>query len=261
MAGIPEPKKKRFYHKSWFSEALGIPGALITAIPTITLFIRRVFIEDQTVSRADMWLVYVGMFGVVLLITQGLSKLAAARWKDQHEEDEDRFDGFLSALHLIHSIVRHKAGFSRSSVNRLRVTVQRIVPPEKAGTSPEELEQVLDYIGGKGGGKGRRFSIRSGITGKAAREGEVLIGSRNNDNHEAYIQELMSVWNYTEEDAKKLSSGRNSWMAVPIKYKGHEITGVVYLDSNEKEFFNGEIRELVVWACGGLAVFIDERYK
>jgi len=72
---------------------------------------------------------------------------------------------------------------------------------------------------------------------------------------------LISVWAYTEEDAKRLAIGRNSWMAVPIKYKGREITGIVYLDSNEKGFFTEEIAELAVWACGGLAVFIDERYK
>jgi len=261
MPGIPEPKRKRFYHKAWFSEALAIPGALITAIPTITLFIRRVFIADASVSISDLWLACIGMFGVLLLIVQGLSKVAQARWKDIREEDEEKFDGLNAALHIIHSLVRHKAAFGRKDADRLRVTIHRILPPKTKSASPEQFLQLLDYVGGGGGGKGRTFSIRSGITGKAAREGDVLIGSRNNDDHEAFIKELISVWAYTEEDAKRLAIGRNSWMAVPIKYKGREITGIVYLDSNEKGFFTEEIAELAVWACGGLAVFIDERYK
>jgi hypothetical protein len=157
-------------------------------------------------------------------------------------------------LELFHSLVRHNHNFSRRDYDKLRVTFHRVV--EKT----DKLEQVVNYVGGKNNGKGRQFDIRSGACGRAVRAKKVLSGSRTNVDYEAYIKELVSEWGFTETDARKLSFSRNSWLAVPIEHEG-EVTGVVYLDSKEKEFFPDAIKAQVVWACWGLAVFIDERYK
>lgn len=260
MPGIPETKKKRFYEKSWFLELLGIPSALIAGVPTLAVALPTLLHSSER-SRGEVALAWTGVAGVVLLIVIGVVKLIQGYAKDKIADDTQRLDGLHAALHVIHSVVRHNRGFSRNDRERLRVTIHRVVKAGEHGGSPDEIEQLLNYVGGKGGGAGRRFSVRSGITGQAVREGSVLAGSRNNNDHEAYIRELVADWGYTEEDAKRLAIGRNSWMAVPIKYKGSEVTGVVYLDSDEKKFFTDEIKTLIVGACGGLAVFIDERYS
>jgi hypothetical protein len=250
MAGIPEPRKKRFYHKNWFAELFGILGGCITASSSLVL----VFYSRQK-SGAEFVLPWIALGGSVFAIGNGIVKLIQAREKDTKESDEASFEGIQAAMHLIHSLVRHKCNFSRRDHDKLRVTFHKVL------RDGQQLEQLLDYVGGNSDGRGRRFNIRSGICGKAARENKVLSASRNNNDYSSYIEELVSVWGYTPEEARKLSITSNSWLAVPIKYKGTEVTGVVYLDSNEKDFFTDPIKEQVVWACGGLAVFIDERYR
>ena len=70
----------------------------------------------------------------------------------------------------------------------------------------------------------------------------------------------MSQWSYTEREAKGLSRGRYSFMAVPIR-SGQRVLGVVYFDSDERELFTGtEIVEVIVAACGGINRYVDWRY-
>ncbi|MFM9902980.1 MAG: hypothetical protein ACKVQJ_00245 [Pyrinomonadaceae bacterium] len=260
MTGIPEPKTKHFYHKSWFIELLSFLGALIAGLPAAAIAIGRIFYPQASTNANELALAWIGLAGVFLLIVTGVVKILQGSWKDTHEADEERYDGLRASVRLIHSLVRQYYGFDQKETEKLRVTIHRIVKP-KPRRSPEELEQVIDYVGGSGGGKGRKFSIRSGITGKAAREKDVFSASRTNADHESYIKELISLWGYTEDDARRLSATRNSWLAVPIKYSSGEVTGIVYLDSAEKDFFPDEVKKLVVWACDGVANFIDERYK
>lgn len=119
---------------------------------------------------------------------------------------------------------------------------------------------MFDYIGGSGG-KGRRFPIGFGIVGAVIRREEPLAFSRNSGDNEAYKKELIEKYGFTKKQADEVSIDRNSWMAVPIKYAGKEITGVLYLDAKDKDFFTDEVQREVVWACGGIAVFINERYR
>ena len=72
-------------------------------------------------------------------------------------------------------------------------------------------------MGGAGNAAGRRFSIRSGIIGKAARQ-EVRCRrqARARRSTRDSSRELVRDWAYTEHDARKLSPDRHAWMAVPI---------------------------------------------
>ncbi len=52
-----------------------------------------------------------------------------------------------------------------------------------------------------------------------------------------------------------------SWMAVPIFYKNNkEIDAVVYLDSSQQNFFDADVKSLVINFCGGIATYNTERY-
>jgi hypothetical protein len=135
-----------------------------------------------------------------------------------------------------------------------------VVVPEKPNQPVEELEQLVDYVGSSSKGAGRKFSIRSGIIGRAVREKSPYAASRQSDDYEEYIHELVRDWAYTEEDARKLRSDRKSWMAVPIFGLNHAVVGVVYLDSVEKDFFTKEVQQLTLNACAGIASYINERY-
>lgn len=260
MRGLPEPKKRRFYHSNKLLEGLNLPSAVAAGVPAIVLVIQRVFYPSAETSRSDVALAVIGSIGAVMVILIAVVKLAQGWDKDAEESELAKHHDLRAAMHLIHGFVRHQQGFHRRDKNKLRVTIHRVIRPKKKGESPEYIEQMVNYVGGQEDGAERRFSIRSGITGKAIREKVTLVASRNNDDIEAYIQEMISEWSFTEEDARKLTLTRNSFMAVPIKYKGEEVTGVVYLDSNDKDFFTPEVQNQVISACGGLATFLDERY-
>lgn len=237
---------------------------MLAAVPTGWILISYLFFPNETTTKSDIVLAVIGVVGAVFTIAIAVFKMVQTKDKEKSEDlIRENYDGLHSALQVIHSLLRHKKGFDRKATDRLRITLHRIIKPKDGDGGPEHFEQLFDYVGANGKeGKGRTFSIRSGITGKAAREKDVFVGSRNNVDYQAYIRELITDWGYTEADAKKVSSTRNSFMAVPIKYRGQEVTGVIYLDSSEKDFFDDDsVKTLIVWACAGLAVFIDERYN
>jgi hypothetical protein len=123
------------------------------------------------------------------------------------------------------------------------------------------LEQLVPYIGGDGGKIGRTFSARSGIIGKAVREKKGMVGKRLNENHAKYIDELVSSWSYTREDARGLTEDRRSWLAIPIFHTNRKVEAVVYLDSDEVDFFTDQIVTLVTNSCAGIASYCKERFK
>jgi hypothetical protein len=127
----------------------------------------------------------------------------------------------------------------------------------------EKFAQITEYIGDhpKSGRIGRRFPINAGIIGKAYREKDVFVGRRANDDYDAYVQELVRDWNYTEERAKKLNPGVKEWMGVPIHDANRDrVEAVLFLDATERHFFTEQRQEVVLAAVNGIAVFIGKRY-
>jgi hypothetical protein len=187
-------------------------------------------------------LAVLGTVGVLLfsVAKQGVG-LAAARKKDSSHELE-------GCLHTLHEVLEPGAC-------RLRLAIH--VPVK------EELEQVTEYIGDapKPGRVGRRFPANAGIIGKAYREQETFVARRVNDDYEAYVQELVTDWNYTRERATKLNPGTMSWMAVPFfDTDQNRVDAVLYLDASEREFFTPERQELILAAARGIGFFVGKRY-
>lgn len=186
-------------------------------------------------------LVIIGTLGVLsATFIQHLVGLAAARKKDSMHE----LEGCLHTLHAVLAPPEHC---------KLRLAVHRPVD--------DLLEQVTEYIGDrpKPGRIGRRFPANAGIIGKAFREKDVFIAHRVNDDYEAYVHELVTDWNYTEAQARRLNPASMEWMAVPLMESGH-VEAILYLDVNRRHFFTTERQELVLAATRGIAVFIGKRY-
>jgi len=197
-------------------------------------------------------------FGVLWLIGSSTWKILHARTQDQAAEQQSSHDGLLGALHVLHKSVAHACSINLAQGEDLRVTVHRVVPPLE---SAEQLEQIVPYVGGAGGGAGRIFSIRSGITGLAIRKGKPMAATRVSDKDAEYREELKVKWSYTDNDAKALSSDRRSFMAIPILGKD-AVQAVVYLDSNKADAFpeGTTIAGLIVAACSGLNEYCNARY-
>lgn len=260
MAGIPDLAKKPFYLRNWFSESLTAVGVLISSGSAVALAISIIRYPTDQTRPAETILSWFAVGGAVIAVGGAITKIIQALHKDERDKDEERMDGLYAALHIAHSMVRHSHNFPLKDHDRLRVTLHRIVPPTKTGQAATEYQQMFNYIGGSGG-QGRCFPIGTGIVGKAIREEEVLTFSRNNDDTQAYINELVKNYGFSRANAKNVTFDRNSWMAVPIKYDGKEVAGVLYLDAKDKDFFTDEVKEQVVRVSAGIAVFINERYK
>lgn len=249
MGHIPGRKQDRFYEKKLVVELVAVLPALVTAAVGAL-----VNLGDPSRRTLGWWLVGATAWLAIASIVKVLH--AAAQDRDRKRGEDHA--GLRGALHVLYASVHHAAGPQGGGA--LRVTIHRIVQPKKKGQGAERLEQLLPYFGGRGGGAERTFPIQSGIIGKAAREKVVVASTRRNANYPEFLDELVSEWAYTEEDARTVTADRHSWMAVPILTDGSAPVAVVYLDSSIPDFFSQGVWDVVVGCCGGITAHIAEVY-
>jgi len=255
LSQIPEARSAKFFERKWLVElAAAVPPVGLAGVTAAAALIDNRSDNDvlgYILSLIALWLVVVGVLRVV-----------NAHTEDRKQAKELDYDGLKGALHTIHSSVAEYLGFSdeEKRSGRLRITIHRVVPSSKSNHDPEETEQLLPYIGGSGKDPGRRFSVRSGIVGKAVRKGAPFREVRESDDYEEFVHELVSVWSYTDTEARNLTPDRQAWVAVPIFESSRNVTAVVFLDSNERTLFDGDVYELIINGCIGVARYIEERY-
>jgi hypothetical protein len=245
---IPGIQKRGLLHKKWVAESLSAGPPVVAA-------------GGGAVTAAaanNSALVGALSFGVVWLIGSSIWKVLHARAQDQSAEQNSSHDGLVGALHVLHMSVAHTCGIRLDQGEDLRVTIHRVMPPLDAA---ETIEQIVPYVGGGGGGAGRCFSVRSGITGMAIRQRKPVAAARVSNDEAAYREELKSDWGYTEKDSRALRADRRSFMALPIRGKD-DVQGVVYLDSNKPNAFaeGTTVASLIVAACSGLNEYCNARY-
>jgi hypothetical protein len=244
-------KPKRFWEHKAVVEALAVVPPIVAAGVTAILNLQ------DPAKRSVGW-VLIG--ASVWLAVASLVKVLSARSQDAAQKRGEEYEGLLAALHVLHGVVRSRAGLEDRRDGAFRATIHRVVPGKGGDGGAEEVEQLLPYLGGDGGPARRTFSVRSGITGKAVRERSIFTASRVSPDYETFLLEMVRDCSYTAKDARKLSPDRRSWMAVPISAAGGAVVAVVYLDSNELDFFGTEVRRAVLEACTGITTYINEVY-
>lgn len=250
MANIPGKKVPKFYEKKWIVELLSIVPPIIAA-----LYVANGASLNTSTAPYAPWL----WAGIGWLTVASLIKVVHAYQQDKEEKLKHDHDGLSAALHVLHGSLASHSKLSEKNDGTLRVTIHRVVPPIE---TPEQLEQLVPYIGGQGGSAGRIFSIRSGVAGLVARDGEVYFYARTNDDYEAYVAEMTKNWGFTEADARRLQADRMAWMAVPIFARRNDaVVAVVFLDTKLKDLFNANTKALAINCCGGIAAYITERYQ
>jgi hypothetical protein len=182
--------------------------------------------------------------GVAIVVLLSIAKHAVGLRAARKRESTHELEG---CLHTLHEVLA-------PGTCKLRLAIH--VPVQ------EELEQVTEYIGDtpKPGRVGRRFPANAGVIGKAFRERDVFVARRVNDDYEAYVRELITDWNYTEERARRLNPGAMSWMAVPFTDDQNRVDAVLFLDATQRDFFTENRQELVLAAVRGIGFFIGKRY-
>jgi hypothetical protein len=266
MTGKKNPihglRRRAFYERKWLVEAVAAGPPFIGA--TYTAY-KAWYASNAPVDPGATIAATSGVDPIILggacawLLLASVIKVLAAKAQDTKEDLAKGHDGLLATLHVVYSVVAHQGKLTTPEQRKsLRVTFHRVLPPLE---NSEHIEHIVPYVGGSGSEPGRKFSIRSGITGRAIREKAVFVMSRQNEKYEDYMDELVREWSYTEADAKKMTTDRFSAMAVPVRGRGQDVLGVVYLDCSSKDFFaSDEMQQAVVAACVGVTDYIGERY-
>ena len=195
----------------------------------------------------------VATIGVAILsiVKAAINRAALARQDSVHDLE--------GCLHTLLSLLRDCCADPDAA--KLRLTVHRPIDGGKA------LEQVLGYVGDHrelSQSAGRRFPSQSGIIGVALREMKATYATRANDDYEAYLEELISTWHFTRQDAQAKDQASKSWMAVPLILEESgkkEVKGVIFADSVLPNFFDEDKLYLTVVAASGIARFVQGRYK
>lgn len=229
-----------------------MPAELLHAICGMTLVVIGASQRYAASPEQDSHGVFFGgviIVGFIQFVASTAKLIATAR----SSGNEDQIHSLEGCLHTLHAMLLSTV--QDDSEPNIRVTVH--VPCAKK----DELIQVLDYVGDQRAKNtaGRRFKVQSGIVGLAYRNGEMHFASRQNDDYEAFIRELVKSWGYIDSDARKINPATRSWLAVPLcPSQTSKGDAVVYVDSTLPEFFEPqERRDLVVTACGGIARFVD----
>lgn len=241
----------RAMRQKWLVELFGsVPPLIVAAVAAYR------FVQDESTRTVGYWSAGAALW----LLFASLIKIAHARELDKDTNAKRDHDGLRAAMLVLQASAAAACGLDPAEAKRLRVTFHRVVPPL---SNAEFIEQLVPYAGGEGGGEGRKFSVRSGITGRCIRMKSPYTMHRADADAESYRKQLEEAWGYTNADAAKLSVDVMSSMAFPVlDGTGKHALGVVYLDSTEPNLFEApDVQSAIFQACGGVANYVSERHK
>ncbi|GAA5233116.1 GAF domain-containing protein [Verticiella sediminum] len=203
---------------------------------------------------------YMAVAAALWVVALCVVKFVAASDQDKREAPEVTHQGIQGCVSALHAAVCYLRAGDVPQASDIRATFHRVVPPLETA---REIEQIIPYVGGDGGGAGRRFSINTGVTGRAIRDGEPYILSSSAETEAKQRAELKSDLGYTAAEVRALTPGRYSAMAVPIRGKGGlHVLGVIYLDSSGRNVFDDEsVTGMILAICDSIDGFVTQRYQ
>jgi hypothetical protein len=247
--GIPSPARKPWYVREvWPALAglgLGVPASIFALVREL---------NAQASNNYQLAALALTSLSVASL---GIVKLVQSLHKDAENDKKDSPNDLRGCLHVIHSTVAGHKKKPAPDDGWLRITVHSVVG--------DELEQSVAYVGAteanRGGSAGRRFSITTGIIGRAARSKKTSMVKRPPDMQFAEWQQwLVEHTGMTAGQAAETRADRFAFLGVPIQGPSQEVRAVLYLDSRDYDFFTEEAVSLIADGCVGLAEWIDEHY-
>ncbi len=190
----------------------------------------------------------------VLTLLAVMAKAIVQRRQQRAKESPSDLEG---CLHVLRSVLLMDVSLTRPDP-QLRITIHLPTP------DGSHLEQAVEYVGNNRGGstKGRKFKSGAGIIGRCYRErkNELYIGVRTNDDPTAFIDELVSVWGYDREDARRLDPESKTWLALPLLDSSSNVQAILYADSTDRKFFTQDRQTRTMAVAGGIAAYVARRY-
>lgn len=241
LMAIPTPESG--WSRFWKSET---PWDLVSAgagLGTGGGAAYRFFSADPAIDPNALtwgWIVAAGV------LVAGLSQLVKAvrRWKLDAAKDSPH--DLAGCLHTVNAILCSVGAIPRALV----------FDPPFTFPMGSRLVQALDYAGDqrKKNTKGRRRSVNVGAIGKAFRERAAICAHRVNENHDDFVNLMVTIYGYSEDQARALEPSTMSWMAVPLKSTSGDVEGVLYCDCKVRDFFTEDRQAVVIFAAIGIAI-------
>lgn len=265
-------RPKRWYHRPhWPAYITAITGVILHVVVWVANNIKNPW-SWVPIANVFVFLIGIAMFVgaatwlLIIAIRESRAKEKATAEKEKATAEKRRLmapSDLQGCALVLWRILRYFDSIPMEDSACLRITVHRVEKDE-----PDKLIQAIDYVGGRGGGEGREFSSSLGIIGLILRSNQndseikSVFAKRRSTNHESFVKEMVEEWGYSVDEARNLTQDRASWAAVILSDDNDNPTGVLYLDSNTPDYFDGnQTREIIVRGAGGVAQFIRGRYN
>jgi hypothetical protein len=212
-------------------------------------------VKEAIASAPSAILLVLYGFGVFGVFAVGVLNVLRSHYRDSKEEARSAPDDLRGCLHVILRVMSGYKGVAVPPDGWLRLTVHRV--------DGAELEQVVDYVGSGDRGAGRRLPATAGLVGAALADvgKRPLVFSRPEDwPWDRWVEYLEQNMRMPRSRAVQTRTDRFSFMAVCLRNLRGNVTGVVYADAAEAEFFDPVAQGIFVYGCIGLANWVDERY-
>ena len=140
------------------------------------------------------------------------------------------------------------AGFSKEQDIRITLYIPSMFNSKK-------LKQATRYYPSlKYGSLKAGIKQSKGIVGKCYRSNKEEISEvKPRQKPKKY---LMEHWGFTEDEVMNMQLDRKSYLVSPVRDKGGNVKGIVYLDSVERNVFSSEIAKIIAKACIPIATLI-----
>lgn len=144
IPGIERGWLEKLMRRKSLIEAFGaVPPISIAGIGAYRLA------NEQATQSIGYWSAGIAIW----LLFASMLKIVNARESDKDAEAKRNHDGLRAAILVLQASAGRACGLGPNNVNDLRVTFHAVVPPL---ANAQEIEQLVPYAGGDGGGEGRR---------------------------------------------------------------------------------------------------------
>lgn len=252
---LPESIVPRWYRGKFWPEMIAVLATLVgTGAAAFKLYPEHA-VCPPCPPQQSWWGFGFAMMAFVVAGIAGAFKIEQSRTKDKEDAQVKGPAALIGCLHTLHGAVLGAKGLTdNGGASHLRITVHKVI-------SSTEIMQIVPYVGGPGGGIGRKLG-HCGVVGLSILKGEPLSMHRagKSAKHRVgdYLDELTSTWFVPAEVAKQMRTDRMAFLAVPLKDANEKVVGAVFLDAKRADFFDDATVTCVVNSCAGIVKFLKE---
>lgn len=167
-----------------------------------------------------------------------------------------RIDKFRLECQLL--AMRRLLGFDQESTSRISLLIPAFDWRKIFSKDKMVLKTVTDVMPGHQSPELKTLNINQGVVGATYRTREARISKVDDDaSDREHRQILIDTWGFTEHEANAINKDKKIVLAVPV-FDGHmRLKGIIVIDAEREEDFEGVDPEGVLDSAAQLSVMIE----